>query len=61
MDPGPVARGADWLAHVNEPETEAELARLRQSVGRAALGLEFALRPRGRGAAAEEGLFGGKE
>jgi putative transposase len=62
LDPGPVARGTDWLRHVNEAQTEAELARLRQSVSRgvpfgseawvkgtaAALGLEFTLRGRGR-------------
>ena len=62
LDPGPVARGSDWLAHVNQPQTEAELTRLRASVGRgvpyggevwvketaAALGLEFTMRSRGR-------------
>lgn len=62
LDPGPVPRGTDWLAHVNSVHTEAELARLRQSVSRgvpygdaawvkhtaATLGLEFTLRNRGR-------------
>ena len=57
-----MARGPDWLAHVNEPQTEAELARVRASVQRgiplggevwvketaAALGLEFTLRSRVR-------------
>src|SRR5208282_2942358 len=28
LDPGPVPRPADWLAHVNEPQTEAEVERL---------------------------------
>jgi putative transposase len=59
---GPVPRGPDWVGHVNAPQTEAELARLRESVRRerpfgdeawtrqtaAALGLESSLRPRGR-------------
>jgi putative transposase len=62
LDPGPVARGPDWLQHVNEARTEAELARVRRSVRRgapygsepwvkqtaAALGLEFTMRSRGR-------------
>ncbi len=62
LHPGPVTRGTDWLAYVNEPHTEAELTGLRQSVQRgtpfgseawtqataAALGLAFTLRPRGR-------------
>ncbi len=62
LHPGPVPRGPDWLAQVNAAQTEAELARLRRSVGRgipfgndvwvrqtaAALGLEFTLRSRGR-------------
>ncbi len=62
LDAGPVARGEDWLAYVNASQTEAELARLRQSVERgvpygeagwvkataAALGLEYTMRPRGR-------------
>jgi len=62
LDAGPAPRPADWLQSVNEAHTEAELARLRQSVQRgcpfggpdwttqtaAALGLEFTLRPCGR-------------
>jgi putative transposase len=62
LDPGPVPRSADWVAYVNRPETEAELARLRYSAGRqapfgndswvrctaATLGLESSLRPAGR-------------
>jgi putative transposase len=62
LHPGPVARGRQWLQRVNQPETEGELKRLRQSVNRgtpfgsdewaattaAALGLEASLRPRGR-------------
>jgi putative transposase len=54
--------GPDWLAHVNEPQTEAELQRLRHRVNRGmpyggeewtrqtanALGLESSMRPRGR-------------
>jgi putative transposase len=62
LDPGPVARGTDWLAYVNEPQTETELAQVRASVRRgipfggevwvketaAALGLEFTMRSRGR-------------
>jgi hypothetical protein len=62
LDPGPVARGDDWLRWVNEPQTEAELLALRQSSSRgrpfgskswqaetaSKLGLESTLRPRGR-------------
>lgn len=62
LAPGPIPRGLDWLALVNAAQTEAELTRLRQSVGRGvpygnrewvtataqALGLEFTLRERGR-------------
>ncbi len=62
LDPGPVAKGRQWLQHVNQAETAAELHRLRQRVNRgtpfgsdawvistaAALGLESSLRPRGR-------------
>lgn len=58
--PGPLPQG--WVEYVNRPETEAELAALRQSALRgapfgteswrertaAALGLEATLRPRGR-------------
>ena len=59
---GPFPKGAGWTNYVNGIETEAELARLRNSVNRgtpygpetwsrrtaAALGLESSLRPRGR-------------
>jgi putative transposase len=59
---GPVPRGRTWRAWVNQPQTELELARLRQSILRGApfgseawskrtatkLGLEASLRPRGR-------------
>jgi putative transposase len=62
LDPGPVPRPANWLEHVNEPHTEAELERLRESLRRgrpfgsavwmkataSELGLEATLRPRGR-------------
>jgi putative transposase len=62
VDPGPVVRPAGWLRHVNEPHTEAELQRLRESVRRGRpfgdavwmeetarrRGLEAGLRPRGR-------------
>ena len=62
LDSGPVARGDDWLRWVNEPQTEAELKALRESISRgrpfgskawqvataAELGLESTLRPRGR-------------
>ena len=62
LDAGPVARGSAWLAHINQAQTEAELAWLRASVRRgvpyggevwvkdtaATLGLEFTLRSRGR-------------
>jgi putative transposase len=62
LDPGPVPRPAEWLAHVNEPQTEAEVERLRESIRRGRpfgdltwmeqaaqrLGLEASLRPRGR-------------
>lgn len=62
LDPGPVRLPDGWLSHVNEPQTEAELARLRHAVRRscpfgsavlvkataARLGLEYTLRPRGR-------------
>jgi putative transposase len=57
-----VRRGKDWLAYVQEPQTDAELVALRRSVERGvpygserwqkrtikALGLESTLRPRGR-------------
>jgi len=62
LDAGPVARPKNWLELVHEPATEAELARLRQSVARGqpfggetwvqdtakTLGLETTLRPPGR-------------
>jgi putative transposase len=62
LHPGPVPRGPDWLEHVNQPLTEAELAALRRSAERGTpygsgawiettakiLGLELTLRPRGR-------------
>jgi putative transposase len=58
----PVARPADWLAGVNEPQTDKELDALRESVRRGrpfgapdrqartaeALALQFTFRPRGR-------------
>ena len=62
LEPGPVTRGDVWLRWVNEPQTEAELKALRQSISRgrpfgsrswqtntaAQLGLESTLRPRSR-------------
>jgi len=62
LDPGPVARPDSWLQHDNEPQTEAEVERLRLSVRRGRpygeavwmketarrLGIEASLRPRGR-------------
>ena len=62
LDSGPVPRPADWLKHVNEPQTEAEVACLRENLRRGRpfgdsawmeqtacrLGLEASLRPRGR-------------
>lgn len=62
LAPGPVAKGRLWVRNVNGAETEAELQHLRQCVNRGApfgsdewamstaatLGLESALRPRGR-------------
>ncbi|MGA2501971.1 MAG: transposase, partial [Tepidisphaeraceae bacterium] len=58
----PVERPDDWLDFVNEPQTEAELEALRQSVNRGCpfdgddwqrelverMGLQATLRPRGR-------------
>ena len=58
----PVRRSPDWLAHVNSPQTEAEVAALQRSIQRgvpfgspewtdrtiAQLGLESTIRPRGR-------------
>ncbi len=34
FDPGPVRRPDDWLAYVNQPQTEAEVERLRESLRR---------------------------
>jgi putative transposase len=62
LDPGPVPRPDNWLEHVNEARTEAEVERLREChrrrlpFGNAVwmsnvaqrLGLEASLRPRGR-------------
>lgn len=62
LDAGPVRRFETWLDWVNEPQTEAELTALRDSVARGTpygsehsqkvtatrLGLESTLRPRGR-------------
>ena len=62
LDPGPVARPADWLRHVNVPETEPELKALRRCAERGTpfgdeawlgkvacqLGLEYTVRSRGR-------------
>ena len=62
LQAGPVNRGRDWLADVNRPMHESELAAIRQSVSRGTpwgrptwqrrtavrLGLESTLRPRGR-------------
>jgi Transposase IS200 like len=59
---GPVSHPLDWLSHVNEPQTEAELGSLRECIGRRRpygdgvwlqrtarrMGLEASLRPRGR-------------
>jgi putative transposase len=58
----PVALGRLWLKHVNEPQTEAELAAIRRSIARGQpyggerwcekvtrqLGLQHTFRPRGR-------------
>jgi len=62
LDPGPLRRFETWLDWVNQPQTEAELIALRDSVARGTpygserwqkatatrLGLESTLRPRGR-------------
>jgi putative transposase len=58
LDPGPVPRPTDWLARVDEPQTEAEMKGVRRGrpYGNASrmveaarrLGLEASLRPRGR-------------
>ena len=75
LDLGAVRRPADWLAYVNEPQTEAEVAALRACVARGRpygaeawaaetagrLGLESSLRPIGRPRTAVEqpSLFDG--
>jgi len=62
IDPGPVIRPTNWLQLVNQPQTEAEVKALRESLRRGRpygaepwqietaerLGLESSLRPRGR-------------
>jgi len=62
LSAGPVPKGTGWTRHVNTAQTEAELARLRQSVNRGTpfgspawiertartMGLESTTRPRGR-------------
>jgi len=62
LDLGPVPRPDGWLQHVNEPQTEAEVKRLRESLRRGRpfgslswmsqtahrLGLEATMRPIGR-------------
>ena len=62
LDPGPVPRSEGWSEYVNQPQTEAEMRRLRQALDRGRpfgdetwakraateLGLEASLRPRGR-------------
>jgi len=69
LTPWPVRRSPDWLAHVNSPQTEAEVAALQRSIQRgvpfggaewtewtiARLGLESTLRPRGRPKASGKG------
>jgi putative transposase len=62
LDEWPIARPADWLAIVNQPETEGELRSLREAITRRApfgddewrlrvarlLGMESSLKPIGR-------------
>lgn len=62
LSAGPVALGSDWVKHVNEPQTEAEVLAIHNSIARGAplgsapwqrraanrLGLEASLNPRGR-------------
>jgi putative transposase len=69
LAPWPVRRQAGWIDHVNAPQTEAELAAIRNSVARGSpygdeqwtervvkrLGIETTLRPRGRPRKAEKG------
>jgi putative transposase len=61
-DPPPVALPDDWIARVNQPQTDAELDDLRNSIHRQrptgesdwiettvkTLGVEYSVRPRGR-------------
>jgi putative transposase len=68
IHPGPVSLPRGWIALVNRPQTEAEVAALRHSIARGTpygsdrwtkrtarrLGLESALRPRGRPKRASE-------
>jgi len=68
LDAGPVPRGKDWLRWVNQPQTEAELKAMRESVNRdrpfgaeswqkataKRLGLEHSMRSRGRPRKEEE-------
>jgi len=72
LEPWPVPRPRDWIGYVNRPQTAAEIEAVRRCVQRSApygearwvrrtadlLGLECALRPRGRprkGCATEKG------
>ena len=62
LSPWPIRRSSNWIDHVNEPQTEAELEALRRCVNRGSpfgdeawskkivqqLGLESTLTPRGR-------------
>ena len=63
LDPGPVPHPSQWLTYVNEPQTEAEVERLRECLRRKTrpygddawtietarrMDLEASLRPRGR-------------
>jgi putative transposase len=62
LDPWPIPRPSNWLEWVNEPQTEAEVERLRECLRRGRpfgdgvwmeatakrLGLESSLRPQGR-------------
>ena len=62
LTPSPVRHRVDWLRHVNQAQTEAEVERLRECIRRRrpygdeqwteetakAMGLEASLRPRGR-------------
>jgi len=62
LDVGPVPRGKNWLQWINQPQTEAELKAMRESVNRdrpygaeswqkqtaKRLGLEHSMRSRGR-------------